>query len=178
MSPLWADPPTGGSFFLLGICVICVYVCVCMCVCVCVCVCVHGVEDQGLICWGANDAFFNNRGRERRGGMFYSNRALLTTLVIFALANGFFVSAFRQLRYGACSMQLPSSSTRRQLLRMAMEPLSKPLVPHAAPTDTPSSLKDMTDRALEGLSRKKVFICLPKLRFPHHTPSSCIMHLH
>lgn len=92
--------------------------------------------------------------------MFYSNRALLTTLVIFALANGFFVSAFRQLRYGACSMQLPSSSTRRQLLRMAMEPLSKPLVPHAAPTDTPSSLKDMTDRALEGLSRKKVISLL------------------
>jgi len=29
------------------------------------------------------------------------------------------------------------------------------LVPHAAPTDTPDSLKDMVDRAIEGLGRKK-----------------------
>ena len=76
---------------------------------------------------------------------------MLATLVIVALMNSLYIEAYKR-----SSSSVLSSITRRRKLQMAMEPLSKPLVPHAAPTDTPSSLKDMTDRALEGLGRKKV----------------------
>jgi 1-deoxy-D-xylulose-5-phosphate reductoisomerase len=38
--------------------------------------------------------------------------------------------------------------------------LAMALAPHAAPTDSPNSLRDMTNRALEGLSKKKVLSLL------------------
>lgn len=80
----------------------------------------------------------------------YFKHAMFASLIIVTLIGSLYIEAFKQTN------NVLSSVIRRRELIMAMKPLSKPLVPHAAPTDTPSSLKDMTDRALEGLGRKKV----------------------
>ena len=92
---------------------------------------------------------------------FYVRHASLAVLAALAYMTSPFVEAFKPVSYCAPRSSVLPSYMKNQGLQMAMDPLSKPLVPHAAPTDTPASLKDMTDRALDGLSRKKVVFELP-----------------